>query len=91
MHQDNKEGSFFSMKFAEPIVWLQSGVPDQTKPENLRRQSLTTKIAAALNQGLSSLGEKLGESLKAQNLLLVLGIYNILDNTSAALHHNISI
>lgn len=48
-------------KFAEPIVWLQSGVLDQLKPENLRRQSLTTKFAAALNQGLSSLGDKLGE------------------------------
>ena len=38
---------------------LQSG--DQTKP--LRRTSVTTKIAAALNHGLSSLGEKLGEEI----------------------------
>ena len=49
------------LKFAEPNVWLQSGVLDQLKPESLRRQSLTTKFAAALNQGLSSLGDKLGE------------------------------
>jgi hypothetical protein len=42
---------------------LQSGSRDQSQahPAGWRQMSVTTKIAAALNLSLSSLGEKLGE------------------------------
>jgi hypothetical protein len=45
---------------------LQSGSRDQSQahPAGWRQMSVTTKIAAALNLGLSSLGEKLGENIK---------------------------